>query len=512
MSEIPKVGGVRLGRLLHKLLPASLLGRLTVVMTAGVMLTQFVGNAFWAAQVRKEAEAETITSSQHIAHSAASTLRYFSSLPPNYRPLTIQLFREMGGTRFFVNINTQQVDVAAMAGNKLTALAVQQVLATLKEEMPRLAKLRAAFAWPADLVVSSDGAKVNEVPEKWVQHILLAKPNPAPILVIQTEMEDGHWLYLAALMPNPYFFNSGDPFSADRVLLQGLSLAAVLVLSIMVVRWTTRPLAALAEAAQAFGAGEHAPPLPETGSKEFIKTARAFGAMRERIQKYMDDRERLFVSISHDLRTPIVRLKLRAELLDDGALAAEFHDDLDELDMMVKGALQCVKDSDIYENPTEIRLDALLGRMVKGAHLAGHEISYVESRLSVYGKPLALKRAIGNLLDNAIHYGKQAEIKVYEQNGKVAIQIRDHGPGVSGADFGKLFEPYVRLEHGRQQNAGGLGLGLGIARSIVQAHDGELLLENHPDGGLCATLLLPAMPPLSGMAGAVKAHTEAPPA
>jgi signal transduction histidine kinase len=147
------------------------------------------------------------------------------------------------------------------------------------------------------------------------------------------------------------------------------------MLSILVVRWTTRPLAALSEAAAAFGNGTHMPALPETGSREFVRTARAFGDMRERIQRFIDDRERLFMSISHDLRTPIMRLKLRAELLDDDGLRGEFHEDLDELDMMVKGALQTVKDSDIHENPTEIRLDALLGRMVRDAQLAGHEIS-----------------------------------------------------------------------------------------------------------------------------------------
>ncbi|MHA0110719.1 HAMP domain-containing protein, partial [Klebsiella pneumoniae] len=113
--------------------------------------------------------------------------------------------------------------------------------------------------------------------------------------------------------------------------LQGLSLAAILLLTILVVRWTTRPLAALADAAEAFGKGETVPSLPETGSREYVKTARAFSGMRERIKRYLEDRERLFVSISHDLRTPITRLKLRTELMDDDAMRTDFHYDLDEL-------------------------------------------------------------------------------------------------------------------------------------------------------------------------------------
>jgi signal transduction histidine kinase len=325
-----------------------------------------------------------------------------------------------------------------------------------------------------------------------VRHILLLKPDPAPILVIQTELEPGNWLYLATLMPNPYFLNSNDPLSPDRLAVQGLSLTAVLLLSILMVRSITRPLAALSDAAEAFGKDDNAPALPETGSREFVNTARAFGAMRERIARYIDDRERLFISISHDLRTPITRLKLRAELLDNDELRNEFEEDLDELDMMVKGALQCVKDSDIHENPAEIKLDALIGRLVRSAELAGHRVAYAPGALSVRGKPLALKRAIGNLLDNGLFYGERVEIVVRAVDGWIEIAVRDHGPGVPEDAFASLFEPHVRLAHGRERNDGGLGLGLGIASGIIDGHGGALVLANHPDGGLNAVIRLPA--------------------
>lgn len=482
--------GVR--RLLERLLPPSLLGRLSVVMVAGVLATQLVGNLIWAAQLRRDSAVEARMASQHLARSASSTIRFFLSLPANYRPILIQQFREMGGTRFFVNVNQGPLAIREIAPHALADTVVATVGAALKADLPQLAGYRVGFAWPADLVVADSGARIGDLPENWVQHILLLKPNPAPVLVIQAELEPGNWLYLAALMPNPYFLQSSNPWTLDRVLLQALSLAAVLLLSILVVRWTTRPLAALSDAAEAFGRGETPPPLPQTGSREFVQTARAFGAMRERIQRYLEDRERLFVSISHDLRTPITRLKLRTELLDDDVQRNEFHDDLDELDMMVKGALQCVKDSDIHENATEVRLDALLQRMVRGAQLAGHEVHYVETGLSVTAKPLALKRAIGNLLDNALFYGKTAHLSARREGGHIVIRIRDDGPGVAEEAFASLFQPYVRLEHGREQNAHGMGLGLGIARSIVQAHGGELSLANHREGGLEATIRLPA--------------------
>ena len=348
-------------------LPQSLMGRLALVMVAGVLVTQLAGNLIWATQLRAKAEVDVRTASQYLAHSASNAIRFFRSVPPNYRPLLIQQFREMGGTRFFVNLGTGAVAVPDMAPQALAELAKATVHKALAEDLPYLQAIHLAFAWPDQLIVSPDGVKITDLPDSWVQHILLIKPDPAPVLVIQAELEPGNWLYLATLMPNPYFLSSNDPLSSDRLLLQALSLAAVLMLSIGVaLRWITRPLAKLSDAAEAMGKDEPMPALPETGSREFVNTARAFSAMRQRIQQYIEDRESLFIAISHDLRTPITRLKLRAELLDDAALRDEFEEDLDELDMMVKGALQRVKDSDIHEDAAEIKLDNLIQRLRAG--------------------------------------------------------------------------------------------------------------------------------------------------
>jgi signal transduction histidine kinase len=481
------------GLVLRCLWPASLLGRLTLVIVAGVLLTQVLAGALWASQLRAKSEAEARVAAQYMAHSAAGAVRYFRSLPPAYRTLTIEQLREMGGTRFFVNLNHAYVPVESIAPHPLAQGVIATVGATLKSDLPHSPGFRLAFAWPDRLVVAEHDVRLNDLPEAWVQHVLLLRPDPAPILVIQTEIEPGNWLYMAALMPNPYFLTSNDPFTWGRLILQGLSLAVVLFLCLLVVRSITRPLAALSEAASAFGQGhdEDGLPLPETGSREFVNTARAFSAMRERIQRYIRDRERMFISISHDLRTPITRLKLRSELLDDEELRNEFEEDLDELDMMVKGALQCVKDSDIHENPAEIKLDALLGRMVRSAQLAGHTVGWQPSGVTVRAKPLALKRALGNLLDNALFYGTRAEIIVRQEEGCVLVCVRDHGSGVPEDALVSLFDPYVRLAHGREQNAGGMGLGLGIARAVVEAHGGRLELSNHPEGGLNAVVRLP---------------------
>ncbi len=489
-----KRAGARLSPRLARLWPASLLGRLTLVMVAGVLVTQLAASAIWASQLRAKSQVEAESAAQYMAHSAAGAIRFFRSLPPAYRLLIIQQLREMGGTRFFVNLNHAYVPIEQIAPHPLAQSVIDTIGTALRKDLPNSPGFRLAFGRPDRLVVAEHDVRLEDLPNTWVQHVLLLKPDPAPILVIQTEIEPGNWLYMAALMPNPYFLDSSDPFAWDRLMPQALSLAVVLLLCLLVVRSITRPLAALSEAAAKLGQGhdEEVQPLPETGSREFINTARAFSAMRERIARYIEDRDRLFISISHDLRTPITRLKLRAELLDDEALRNEFEEDLDELDMMVKGALQCVKDSDIHENPTEIKLDALLGRMVRSAQLAGHTVAFEPSGVTVRAKPLALKRALGNLLDNALYYGARAEIDVAREADAVLIRLRDHGPGVPEDALGSLFDPYVRLAHGREQNDGGMGLGLGIARSVIEAHGGRLELANHPEGGLVASVRLPA--------------------
>lgn len=475
-----------------RLLPQSLLGRLSLVLVAGVLVTQLAGSLLWAAQQRAKSEAETRAAAEYLGHSVSAAIRFFSSLPPSYRGLMIQQTRDMGGMRLFVNLNREAVPVTPIASNALADTAAASILATLRADLPQIRSFRVAFSWPDQLMVSPDGGKIGDLPDSWVRHVLLVAPEPAPVLVIQTELEPGNWLHLATLMPNPYFLNSSNPLSADRLALQGLSLAAVLLLSFLVVRWITRPLAALSDAAEAFGTGGDLPALPEGGSRELVNTVRAFNAMRLRILRFMEERDRLFVSISHDLRTPITRLKLRAGLMDDEPLRDEFEEDLDELDMMVKGALQLVKDGDIHENAAEVRLDPLIQRIVRGARLAGHDVAYQEAGWSVRAKPLALKRAIGNLIDNALSYGQRAEVSVGASPGWIEISVRDHGPGVPEDALPCLSEPYVRLPHGRKLNAAGTGLGLNITRRIVEFHGGELILANHAGGGLCATIRMPA--------------------
>ena len=204
----------------------------------------------------------------------------------------------------------------------------------------------------------------------------------------------------------------------------------------------------------------------------------------------MTESSQLFSAISHDLRTPITRLRLRVELLDDEQLQHKFGRDLDELEMLVKGALQCVKDTDIHENIEAVDLNHLLDCLIEPYLLpqGNGRVTLQGRALWPYsGKPLALRRCMGNLIDNALKYGKNAHLRIDDNENAFVLTVDDEGPGVPEQRLEQVFEPHFRLA-GQQQ---GYGLGLGIARSIAHSHGGEVSLQNLRVGGLRVTLYLP---------------------
>lgn len=478
----------------RRTLPDSLLGRIVVVMALGVVSAQLLGTLLWALQLRESARTEALGAGRHMALNAAGAIRFFRDLPPQFRPILIEQLRTMGGTRFFVNVNKARVPITPLADNTLVNAVVDVVREDLVRNLSATQAPDVAFAWPDSLQVSDDGRMVRDLPESWVEATLLLRPRPAPVLVIQAEFEPGRWLYLAAPMPDPYFLENANPLTLDRVAMQLVTLVTVLVLSVLLVRGLIRPLNKIASAANAFGSDTAPESVPETGTAELRRTARAFNEMQARIQGYLVDRERLFLGISHGLKTPIMRLKLRTELLDDDTLRAEFHEDLDDLDVMVKAALQSVKDTDIHENLTPVRLDTLLARLAQRPIHPDATIECTAEAVSVLGKPLALERAFSNLLDNAVLYGERVQVRLTLQGSRALVEVRDFGPGIAQASMSAAFEPHVRLSHGQQQNRTGTGLGLGIARNIFQAHGGEIRLHNHAEGGLVVTVLLAALP------------------
>ncbi len=270
-----------------------------------------------------------------------------------------------------------------------------------------------------------------------------------------------------------------------------LTIATAIVLYI-VARGITRPLSNLAHAAEAVGRDVSQPPLEESGAQELREAARAFNTMQERMRRYVDSRTRVLAAMSHDLKTPLTRMRLRVETLADPEEVRErFGRDLDEMESMVRGALALLKGLSDDEAAKPVDVDALLATVQSDfAEIGASVTTRGRTRGTFRGKPQALKRCLTNLISNAVHFGVRATV-VVEDGAALTLRVRDEGPGLPPEELERVFEPFYRVESSRNRDTGGTGLGLCIARDIAQAHGGSLILRNLPDRGLEAVLTLP---------------------
>jgi signal transduction histidine kinase len=278
------------------------------------------------------------------------------------------------------------------------------------------------------------------------------------------------------------------------------------------VRWVTRPLNTLALAADRLGTDINHPPLPESGPAEVQRAARAFNSMQERLSRYVRTRTAILAAMSHDLKTPITRLRLRAELLEQADLREKFVRDLGEMDRMVGTTLDYMRGLDDREPLRAIDVASLAAALQADAEELGHAVRIEGTpRGPFLGKPEGLKRLLQNLLDNALRYGRDVSLEIADAAEALTFRVRDHGPGIPQADLERVFEPFFRLEGSRNPGTGGTGLGLSIARNIAQSMGGEVTLRNREGGGLEATVVLPRRRPGAVDTGAESPAAAAPP-
>jgi signal transduction histidine kinase len=313
-------------------------------------------------------------------------------------------------------------------------------------------------------------------------------PRHSMTFQVYTQLADGSWASFEHGL-------SDEPFAWPWRLLLTLAvlLASVIVLTLLAVRWLTRPLAVLATAADALGRDMHRPPLPEEGPAEVRRAAAAFNTMQARLQVHLREREQMLAAVSHDLRTPITRLRLRTELIGDEALRVKFARDLAEMEAMTAAALDFLRGARVDEPVQPVDVLALLESLQADMEEAGHAVQIQGQAAAPYpARPLALKRCLTNLMENAIKYGGgTAEVRIEDGAGQLRIVVADHGPGIPEAEIEQVFEPFYRVEGSRSRATGGVGLGLSVARDIARAHGGELVLRNRVGGGIEAILTMP---------------------
>lgn len=316
---------------------------------------------------------------------------------------------------------------------------------------------------------------------------------PDPELALALRLPDGAWL---EGMQRP---------TVDRQWWRPLrfsvpvSTLPVLVIVIVFVRRILRPVQALAQAADRVSRGEYGAPLALAGPREAREVTASFNIMQSRLSRYLDDQRRMLASINHDLRSLVTTLRLRAELIDDEPLRTAMQRTLRDMAAMIEESLRFARDDAIDEPSVDMDIGLLLRELVADQRAQGRDVTLCEPKepaLACRCRPLALKRALTNLVENAVRYGGGARIRYARtrQAGRhphLTIAIEDDGPGIAPEQLENVFKPFYRLDSARHPETGGVGLGLAIARSCVEAHGGKLVLENREGQGLRALVTLP---------------------
>ena len=303
----------------------------------------------------------------------------------------------------------------------------------------------------------------------------------------------------------------GAPFDPGGLASLAAMAAGIGLASVLVVRGLTRPLRDLSAAADRVGRDAGSIRVAEEGPAEVRHAARAFNAMQGRIRQLVDDRTQALAAVSHDLRTPITRLRLHAGFLDDAEIRDRIDASLDEMEAMVEATLAYLREGREAEERRPADLVAVLRTVCDAAADAGGDVAYEGPETLVLPlRRVAVRRALANLVGNAVAYGGKARVALRREAGRAVVEVADDGPGIPDAELERVFEPFRRLEASRNRATGGVGLGLTIARRAVEAEGGTLRLANRPGGGLSALIALPPdedeARPAPRAAGAIPHH------
>jgi len=471
------------------LLPRSLFSRLVLVLLGGLLTAQLLS---FAVHMHDRGELLTQASGMQSAQRIADIVRLLDTLTPAER---LRIIKVISAPSLTVALDRGPL---AAPGAETPAGARSVLFATLLRQF--LGDQRPVVVGMAEGAPYQGGAmhgpKRAGGDSEWqppmMRHGGMAGGGPA--FVAQVRLQDGTLATFDARQPQA---TENWPY---RVLLSiTLLLLAVIAVSLVAVRWATRPLKTLADAADELGKNINRPPLAETGPTEVASAARAFNTMQSRLASYLRERTQVLAAMSHDLKTPITRLRLRAELLADADLRAKFGNDLQEMETMVLSALDFLRGMDNGELVQPVDVMALLESLQADLGETGGTVTLNGTAAGPYpGRPQALKRCLANVLENAIKYGKSAQVVVDDNNERLQIRILDQGPGLPPDQLEKVFEPFYRVEASRNRDTGGTGLGLAIAKNVAELHGGRIMLRNRAEGGLEVVVRLPRSGRASG--------------
>lgn len=284
------------------------------------------------------------------------------------------------------------------------------------------------------------------------------------------KLDDGRYLNSAFYMRKGSWWTST---SLSSLILTAIVLA---IIGVMIGSGIARPLRSLAKAAEALGRGENLPPLEEKGPEEIRRTAAAFNQMQARLHRFIDDRTKMLAAIGHDLRTPLTSLRLRTEFVRDEQIQRKMQATIEELQSMTEAAIAFAKGESTEEETRPIQLEALVGSICDDQEDLGHPVTFVRAAKITYRcRPDGLRRAVRNVVENAVRYGGEAKVTILQTSSTVDIVIEDRGPGIPDEMKEKVFAPFFRLESSRNKETGGIGLGLATARAVARQHGGDIV-------------------------------------
>ena len=463
---------------------------MTSVLFIGIVIVQLLGAWLWVEQLQSSERDRMIEVSESMGSRIGQTIAFFEKLPKQYRHVVLDQLRDMGGTRFFVSVNKQHIDLVPIAESEFSLLVRDNLQRSMFAQLGQIDDMEITFVNFDNLKILTGDNLMVALSPTWKRFALLDPGDESPVAVIQFPIDEEEWMYLAAVVPKGELLLGVDWINGERIFnLLAVSLT-VLLLTFLFVRWLVLPLKTLAHQADLLGKGRNPRQLEEKGSKEMVATIRAFNSMAMRIQNFITDRERSFAAISHDLKTPLTRARLRVESIKDDTIKESLIGDLDYLGTMVTGSLQIISDGIEFEHTSDIDLTKMLGVILKKEEILGLPIKFdMKKNITMKGRSLAIERLFSNLINNAMTYGKGVEVKGKKQHNGILIEIMDNGPGLSDADKENVFKPYYRLEHKLSESHSGLGMG--IARSIANIHGGELELKDRTGGGLIVEVYFP---------------------
>lgn len=457
-----------------RLLPRTLYGRLVILLVLGMFASQIATSSIWY-DLRHNQVLEI--PARLIASRLADIVRVVKTAPENSDDFIEHLSSDDFRLRI---INTPAPRPAELNS---TDKATERLLSDVIERRTGTAS---GLQLLQVVLVDTQGQTAG------IRTLFGSSP-AAGKFDLQLQLPDGRWLKVQAREDQGWTSLTPVQVMVDYFLrIYLVRIILLVILAFWAVRLAIRPLTELTKAAQALGGDIKRAPLALDGPLEVRRAAKAFNSMQQRLIANLRERTRFLAAISHDLRSPITRLRLRTEMLADEQTRERFRKDLEDMENMVSATLEFVSSGEINESRQSVDINALLQSLQADFQDMNAQVALHGSAL----KPLpaysrSLKRCVQNLLENAIRYGHQADIFIEDQPERLRIVIADQGPGIPEDQLEQVVEPFYRLESSRNAGTGGYGLGLSIAHTVAAAHEGRLQLRNRESGGLEAILDLP---------------------